>query len=100
MGEIVLLDFGQIIGLQVATLEAIIIGEVKGARFDPSTWTINYLNVKLMSEVAEFLGVKKRFSSSTICLPVNLVKTVGHAITISKSIEDLKNSKEILGCIE
>ena len=42
-----LINFEKIIGLQVITSGAHILGEVKGAKIDTKTWEIKCLNVKL-----------------------------------------------------
>jgi sporulation protein YlmC with PRC-barrel domain len=90
-----LINFEEIIGLNVVTSEANIIGEVEGAKVDTPTWMIKFLNVKLTGEAAESLGKKKRFRSSKICIPVSMVQAVGHVVTISRSIEELESSQEI-----
>lgn len=93
-----MINFEEIIGLQVVTSGARIIGEVKGAKIDAATWEIKFLNVKLTGDAAESFGMKKRFRSSTICIPVNMVKAVAHVVTISRSMEELENSQEIAEC--
>ena len=95
-----MINFEEIIGLQVVTSGAYILGEVKGAKIDTETWAIKYLNVKLTGESAESLGMKKRFRSSKICIPVDMVQAVAHVVTISRSIEDLESSQEITECKE
>ena len=93
-----LIDIEEIMGLEVVTSGAHIIGEVKGAKIDTTTWEIKYLNVKLTGEAAESLGMKKRFRSSKICLPVSMVQAVAHVVTISRSIAELESSQEITEC--
>jgi sporulation protein YlmC with PRC-barrel domain len=93
-----MINFEEIMGLQVVTSGAHIIGEVKGAKIDTETWAIKYLNVKLTGDAAESLGMKKRFRSSKICIPVNMIQAVAHVVTISRSIEELENSQEISEC--
>ncbi len=80
------------------TAGARIIGKVDGAKIDSTTWEIKYLNVKLTGEAAESLGLKKRFRSSKICIPVHMVQAVGHVVTISRSVEELEDSQEIVEC--
>jgi sporulation protein YlmC with PRC-barrel domain len=92
------INFEEIMGLNVVTSGAHIIGEVKGAKIDTDTWAIKYLNVKLTGEAAESLGMKKRFRSSKICIPVGMVHAVAHVVTISRSIEELESSQEITEC--
>src|SRR5665648_153400 len=93
-----MINFEEILGLQVVTSGARIIGEVKGANIDTATWKIKFLNVKLSGEAAESLGMKKRFRSSKICIPVSMVQAVAHVVTISRSIEELEGSQEITEC--
>jgi sporulation protein YlmC with PRC-barrel domain len=55
-----LINFDKIVGLQVITSEAHILGEVKGAKINTKTWEIKYLNVKLADEAANRLGMRKQ----------------------------------------
>ena len=95
-----MINFEEIVGLQVVTSGAKIIGEVKGAKIDTATWVIQFLNVTLTGDAAESLGMKKRFRSSKICIPVGMVKAVGQLVTISRSIEELESSQEIAECTD
>jgi sporulation protein YlmC with PRC-barrel domain len=96
--RIYVINVEEIMGLQVVTSGAHIIGEVKGAKVDTSTWAIKFLTVKLTGEAAESLGMKKRFRSSKICIPVNMIQAVAHVVTIARSIEELESSQEITEC--
>ncbi len=92
------MNFKEIIGLDVVTAGARIIGAVDGAKIDDTTWAIKFLNVKLTGEAAENLGLKKRFRSSKICIPIHMVQAGGNVVTISRSIEELESSQEIVEC--
>ncbi len=87
-------------GLDVVTSGAKIIGQVKGAKLDTTSWEIKFLNVKLTGEAAESLGMKKRFRSSKICIPVSMVQAVAHVVTISRTVEELESSQEIVECTD
>ena len=91
-----MIDFEKIIGLQVITSRAHILGEVKGARIDTKSWQIKYLNVKLADESANRLGMKKRFRSSTISISISNVHAIAGVVLLSKSLEELENSKKIV----
>lgn len=93
-----LINVESIMGLDVVTSGANIIGQVKGAKFDPESWEIKFLNVKLTNEAATSLGVKKRFRSSRVCIPVSMVQAVGHVVALSRSLEELESSLEIVEC--
>ena len=90
-----MINFDKLIGLQVITSGAHILGEVKGARIDTKTWEIKFLNVKLADEAADKLGMKKRFGSKTINVPVSLVQAVAGVVTLNKSLEEMESGKEI-----
>ena len=91
-----MINFEKIMGLMVITSDAHTLGDVTGARVDTETWTIKYLNVKLSDKAADRLGMKKRFRSSTISIPVIMVKAVAEHVTIDKSMVELEKAKEIV----
>jgi sporulation protein YlmC with PRC-barrel domain len=95
-----MINFEDIIGLQVVTSGARIIGEVKGAKVDTSTWQIKFLNVKLTGDAAESLGMKKRFRSSKVCIPVGMIQAAAHVVTVTRTLEELEASQEISECKE
>jgi sporulation protein YlmC with PRC-barrel domain len=76
------------------------LGEVKGAEINTSTWNVTHLQVKLSSKASDELGFKKRFRSSTVCMPISLVTAVGDVVTIGKSLNELSNNPEITECQE
>ncbi len=94
-----LLDFGKILGKKVIGTGGYIIGEVKGATVDYKTWQVPELHVKLSSNAADELGFKKRFRSSTVCIPTKLVQAVGDVITVSPPLKDLSENVEITECL-
>jgi sporulation protein YlmC with PRC-barrel domain len=94
------ISFENLIGYKVLTSEAFSLGIVKGALVDTEKWTITYLHVKINDEAATRLGFKKRFRSSTICLPVSMVKAIGDYVTIGRSLDELGESQEITECNE
>ena len=93
-----MINFEDIVGLQVVTSGAHILGEVKGVKIDTTNWEVKFLNVKLTGEAAESFGMKKRFGSSKICIPVIMVQAVAHVVTLSRSMEELESSQEITEC--
>jgi sporulation protein YlmC with PRC-barrel domain len=95
-----LISFENIIGLKVLTSGAFSLGVVKGALIDTEKWNIKYLHVKINDEAATTLGFKKRFRSSTVCLPVNMVVAIGDFVTIGRTLDQLSESQEITECNE
>jgi sporulation protein YlmC with PRC-barrel domain len=63
--------------------EGFILGEVEGVNVDLNTWRASLLHVRLSDEAAAALGLRKPFSKTTICLPINFVKSVGDVITLN-----------------
>jgi sporulation protein YlmC with PRC-barrel domain len=96
----VLVGVNKLVGKKVITAKAYILGEVKGAEADVDTWQITHLQVKLTDKAANDLKFKKRFRSSTVCMPVTLISAVGEVVTIDKSLEELSNSFDIVECKE
>ena len=84
------------VGLQVITSDAHVLGELKGSRIDTKTWEVKYLNVKLSDKAADRLGMKKRFGSSMISIPVSMVQAAGELVTIAKTMEALETAREIV----
>jgi sporulation protein YlmC with PRC-barrel domain len=75
-----------------------VIGEVKGAEVNTSTWQVTHLQVKLTSAASDTLGFKKRFGSSSICMPIGLVSAVGDVVTIASDVNELSQNALISGC--
>ncbi len=90
-----MISFETIIGKQVIGTGGFIVGEVKGAILDTTTWQVPQLYVKLSDTAATELGFKKRFRSSTVCIPTKMVQAVGDVVTMTPPLKDLGASKEI-----
>ncbi len=90
----------KLVGMKVITAKAYIFGEVNGAEVDVDNWRITHLHVKLTDKAAIDLGFKKRFRSSTVCMPVTLINEVGEVVTIDKSLEELSRIIEVIECKE
>jgi len=88
----------ELFGKKVIGAKGYIIGEVKGLAADFGQWKITHLQVKLEGNAAEELGFKKRFTSSTVCLPVSLVSAIGDVVTIGQSLMELSNNPDINEC--
>ena len=90
----------KLVGMKVITAKAYIFGEVNGAEVDVDNWRITHLHVKLTDKAAIDLGFKKRFRSSTVCMPITLINEVGEVVTIDKSLEELSRIVEVAECKE
>jgi sporulation protein YlmC with PRC-barrel domain len=76
------------------------LGLVNGIDMDTRNWQVTNLHVKLSKPASEDLGFKKRFGSSTVCVPTSLVSNVGDNIILNKSIDELSRHPEISECRE
>ena len=90
-----MIDFDTILGKNVIGTGGFIIGEVKGAGIDTKTWQVPQLYVKLTDNAATELGFKKRFRSSTVCIPTKMVQAVGDVVTMAPPLKELAESNEI-----
>ncbi len=91
----ILISFETLIGKQVIGTSGFIIGQVKGASLDTKTWQVLQLYVKLSDNAATELGFKKRFRSSTVCIPTKMIQAVGDVITMAPPLKELGASSEI-----
>lgn len=79
-------------GKKVVGSEGYILGEVDSVNINSNTWQANTFYVNLSDEATAELGFKKPFLSKiTVCLPTQLVKTVGDIITLKEPIRNLEN---------
>ena len=82
-------------GKKVVTTNAFVVGEVEGAELDTNTWQMTHLHVGLTNEALHQLGFRKPLLGGvTVCLPVSYVQAVHDVITLSKSFQELKETKE------
>jgi sporulation protein YlmC with PRC-barrel domain len=66
-----------------------VFGKVEGINFDPATWQIRSLEVKLDGKMAEQIGVKKRFGSSEMPLKASYVGEIGDRVLVNASRDEL-----------
>jgi sporulation protein YlmC with PRC-barrel domain len=74
------------------------LGQINGVGINTNTWQVTHLHVKLSKSASEDLGFKKRIGSSTVCVPVHLVLSIGDNILLNKTLEELTRSTEITEC--
>jgi sporulation protein YlmC with PRC-barrel domain len=95
-----LVDFEKLIGMYVICAGGFDLGNVNGIEINTLNWNVTHLRVKLSKSASEDLGFKKRFRSSTVCLPLSLVAQAGDNILLNKSIDELSRHPEISECRE
>lgn len=90
----ILTTFEALLGKKVIGTGGYIIGNIKGANID-ETWRVTQLYVKLTDTAAQELGFKKRFRSSTVCIPTKMVQAVGDVVTMAPPLKELQESNEV-----
>jgi sporulation protein YlmC with PRC-barrel domain len=97
---IILVDFDKLSGMFVICAGGFDLGNVNGIEINTSNWQVTHLHVKLSKPACEDLGFKKRFRSSTVCVPTSLVSQIGDNILLNKSLDELTRNPEISECTE
>jgi sporulation protein YlmC with PRC-barrel domain len=93
-------SFDKLYGKFVICAGGFDLGEINGGQINISTWQVTHLHVKLSKSASEDLGFKRRFRSSTVCLPVSLISKVGDNILLNKSLDELSRHPQISECLE
>lgn len=94
------MNFDKLSGMYVICAGGFDLGTINGIAINAVTWQVTHLHVKLSKPASEDLGFKKRFRSSTVCLPISLVSQVGDNVLLNKSIDELSRHPEISECRE
>ena len=97
---IILVDFDKLSKMFVICAGGFDLGNVNGIEINTSNWQVTHLHVKLSKPACEDLGFKKRFRSSTVCVPTSLVSQIGDNILLNKSLDELTRNPEISECTE
>jgi len=92
--------FDQLSGKYVICAGGFYLGQINGLEMDTEAWKVTHLHVKLSKPASEDLGFKKRFRSSTVCMPISLVASVGDNVLLNKSLDELSRHPEISECLE
>lgn len=95
-----MVSFDKLSGKYVICAGGFDLGNIKGVGINTTTWQVTDLHVKLSKLASEDLGFKKRFRSSTVCVPVSLISSVGDNILLKKSLDELSKNSEISECME
>jgi sporulation protein YlmC with PRC-barrel domain len=95
-----LVSFDKLSGKFVICAGGFDLGQINGGEINTSTWQVTHLHVKLSKQASEDLGFKKRFRSSTVCLPISLISKVGDNILLNESLDELSRHPQISECLE
>ena len=88
----------EISGKKVVSTKGDDIGEVKDVDFDIENWQVTHIRLKLSNRAAVSLGYKKTIGSYEVCMPVNLIASIGDVVTINKTLVELAQGSDIKEC--
>ncbi|WP_373046947.1 PRC-barrel domain-containing protein [Vulgatibacter sp.] len=79
-------------GRSVIAADGMAIGELSVFYFDSDTWQVQSCEVKLRKDAAERLGAERSMfrGPGTIEIPTRLIRSVGDAILLSVTIDELR----------
>jgi sporulation protein YlmC with PRC-barrel domain len=97
---IILVNFDKLSGMFVICAGGFDLGNVNGIEINTTNWQVTHLLIKLSKPASEDLGFKKRFRSSTVCVPTSLISQFGDNILLNKSLEELTRHSEISEWLE
>ena len=84
------MDPSRLNGKKVIGAQGNIMGDVEGVDVNENTWQVSTLYVNLSDEAAAGFGIRKPFMSKvTVCLPTQVVGTVGDVLTLNEPLSNL-----------
>jgi len=89
------MSLGKLTWKKAVTADGFTIGQVEGGEVNTNNWQITHIHVGLNDEAIKKFGLKKPFMGQVlICLPVGFVQAVGDAVTLKKTFQELKETRE------
>ena len=78
-------------GRTVISADGQAMGEIAALFLDSEAWQVESLQVKLRNEVADQLGAARSiFHAGTLEVPIRMIQSVGDAVVLSVSTNDLR----------
>jgi sporulation protein YlmC with PRC-barrel domain len=78
-------------GKDVIAAGAVNLGTVSGIAFDPSTWDVTHVLIKLSEKSIETFGYQKRMLGGVaVRLPTAAIDAVADVVALNKSVDELK----------
>ncbi len=88
------MNFQFLKGKKVIDSEAKIIGEVVDIIFNPYTWEVTDLILKIDKGLGKELGWRKILGSLNVSLKTSFVKAVGDVVSLTTNLNSLKGAME------
>lgn len=90
-----MVSISELNGKRVVTSDAFVLGQIEGGSIDTANWQITHIHVNLNDQSLKALNLKKPFMGSVlVCLPVNLVQTVGDVVSLKEPLNQLKDTEQ------
>ena len=78
-------------GKNVIAAGAVIVGSTSGIAFDPSTWDVTHILIKLSEKSIETFGYQKRMLGRVaVRLPTDAIDAVADVVALNKTVKELK----------
>lgn len=78
-------------GRSVISADGKVIGDVALLFFDSDSWQVESMRVRLPKDIADELGASRGlFRGGTLTVPIRLVTSVGDAVMLSVSKDDVR----------
>jgi sporulation protein YlmC with PRC-barrel domain len=78
-------------GRTVIAADGQAIGEIAALFLDSAAWRVESVQIKLRNEVADQLGATRGlFHAGTLEMPVSMIQSVGDAVVLSVSTQELR----------
>lgn len=88
-----MVEISQLNWKKVVTIDGVAIGELQGGDVDKN-WQVTHVHIGLNDAALKEFGFKKPFLGRVlICLPTDLVKSVGDTIILKKRLQELKSTR-------
>jgi sporulation protein YlmC with PRC-barrel domain len=79
---------------KVVTSDGVTIGELQGGEVNDK-WQVTHVHVGLDDAALKEFKLKKPFLGHVlICLPISYVRSINDAVTLNKSLEELRSTRE------
>jgi sporulation protein YlmC with PRC-barrel domain len=79
-------------------IEGFEIGEIKDFEIEIGTWRVTGLVIALSGKAIEELGLKKRFLTPRVCIPISAITISADTIILNKNLKSFEKNSEIFEC--
>ena len=78
-------------GRVVIAADGLAVGEISALFLDPELWRVESMQIVLRKDIADRLGAERHmFHAGTLEIPVRIIQSVGDAVVLSVSVDELR----------